>query len=75
MNSSQTDKDLPVKTSKSIFVTFFAYFGDSLFDYLLNFFVYYGSKPGSHFARNFREFAVARSKELGVNQSIALDTH
>ena len=28
----------------------------------------YGSKPGRHFARNLREFGVARSEELEVNQ-------
>ena len=28
---------------------------------------FYGSKPGSHFARNFREFGIARSEELEVN--------
>ena len=28
----------------------------------------YGSKPGRHFARNLREFGVARSEELKVNQ-------
>ena len=27
------------------------YFGNTLFNYLRNFFVCYGSKPGSHFAR------------------------
>ena len=32
------------------------------------FFCFYGSKPGNHFARNLREFGVARSQELGVNQ-------
>ena len=31
-----------------------------------------GSKPGSHFARNF---GVTLSKELEVNQWIALDIH
>ena len=44
------------------------YFGNSLFDYLGNFFVCYGSEPGSHFARNLREFGVARSEEQEVNQ-------
>ena len=34
INSSQTDQALPVKTSKPNFVTFFVYFGNSLFDYL-----------------------------------------
>ena len=33
-----------------------------------NFFVCYGRKEGSHFARNLREFGVARSKKLEVNQ-------
>ena len=72
INSSPTDKVLPVKSSKPDFVTFFVYFGNSLFDYLWNFFVCYGSKPGSHFARNL---GVASSEELQVNQWIALDTH
>ena len=31
INSSQTDKALPVKTSKPNFLTFFVYFGNSLF--------------------------------------------
>ena len=75
MNSSQTDKALLVKTTKPNFVTFFVYFGNSLFDYLWNFFVYYGSKPGGHFARNLREFGVARSEELEVNQWIVQDIH
>ena len=44
INSSQTDKALPVKTSKPNFVTFFVYFGNSLFDFLGNVFVCYGSK-------------------------------
>ena len=35
-------------------------------------FLCYGSKPGRHFARNLREFAVARSEELEVNQWIVL---
>ena len=68
IKSSQTDKALPVKTSKSNFFTFFVYFRNNLFDYVKNFFVCCGSKPGSHFARNFREFGVARSEELEVNQ-------
>ena len=34
LNSSQTDKALSVKTSNADFVIFFAYFGNSLFDYL-----------------------------------------
>ena len=49
INLSQTDKALPVKTSEPNFVTFFR---SSLFDYLWNFFVCYGSKAGSHFVRN-----------------------
>ena len=32
------------------------------------FFFFYGSKPGDHFARNLREFGVARSQELEMNQ-------
>ena len=68
MNSSQTDKALPVKTSKPNLLTFFVYFGNSLFDYLWSFFVSYSSKPGSHFARNSREFGVALSEELEANQ-------
>jgi len=32
----------------------------------LNFFVCYGNKAESHFARNFHEFGVARSEELDV---------
>ena len=57
-----------LKTSKPNFVTFFVYFGNSLFDYLRNFFACYGNKPGSHFGRNFREFGVALQEELEVNQ-------
>ena len=34
INSSQTDKALPVKNFEPNFVTFFVYFGNSLFDYL-----------------------------------------
>ena len=49
INLSQTDKALPVKTSEPNFVTFFR---SSLFDYLWNFFVCYGSKAWSHFVRN-----------------------
>ena len=70
INSSQTVKALPVTTSKPNFVTFFVYFGNSLFDYLWNFFVCYGIKTGSHFARNLRKFGVACSEELEVNQWI-----
>ena len=70
INSSQTVKALPVTTSKPNFVTFFVYFGNILFDYLWNFFVCYGIKPGSHFARNLRTFGVACSEELEVNQWI-----
>ena len=44
INSNQTDKALPVKASKPNLVTFFLYFGNSLFDYLWNFFVRYGGK-------------------------------
>ena len=33
----------------------------------------YGSKQGSHFARNLREFGVARLEKLEVNQWTALD--
>ena len=73
VNSSQKDKALPVKTSKPNFVTFFVYFGNSLLDYLWNFFVCYGSKPGSHFARNLkREFG---AEELEVDQWIAMAIH
>ena len=32
INSSRKDKALPVKTSKPHFVTFFAYFGNTLLD-------------------------------------------
>ena len=73
INSNQTDKALPVKDSKPNSVTFFLYFGNSLFDYLWNFFVRYGSKPGNRFSRNLREFGIARSEEPEVNQGIALD--
>ena len=34
INSSQTDKALPVKASKPNFITFFVYFKNSMFDYL-----------------------------------------
>ena len=34
---------------------------------------FYGSKPRNHFARNLREFVVARSQELEVNQWTELD--
>ena len=49
------------------------YFGNGLFDYWWNFFVCYGSKLGNHFAHNLREFGVACSEKLEVNQWIALD--
>ena len=75
INSNQKDKALPVKTSKPNFVTFFVYFGNSLLGYFWNFFVCYGSKPGSHFALNLREFGVAGSEELEVNQWITLGIH
>ena len=75
INLSQKDKALPVKTSKPNFVFFFVYLGNSLLDYSWNFFDCYGSKPESHFARNLREFSVARSEELEVNQWTALDIH
>ena len=73
--SSQKDKALSVKTSKPNFVNFFMYFGNSLLDYLWNFLVCYGSKPGKHFARNLREFGAARSEELVVNQWIVQNIH
>ena len=38
------------------FVAFFVFFGNSFFVYMWNFFACYGSKPGSHFALNLREF-------------------
>ena len=65
INSSQKDKALPVKTSKPNFVICFMYFGYSQLDYLLNFFVCYGSKPGRHFARNLREFWRLSLRETG----------
>ena len=67
INWSQTDKALPVKTSKPTFVTFFVYFGNSLFNYLWNFFVCYRSKSGNHFARN------ASLEELEVNECLVQD--
>ena len=73
LNSSQTDKHIPVKTSQPNFVTFFVCFGNSLFDYLWIFFVCYGSKPGSHLACNLGKFGIARSEELEVNQWIMED--
>ena len=78
INSSQKDKALPVKTSTPNFVTFFGYFANSLYDYFWNFFVCYGSKPETHFvdfARDLREFGVARPEELEVNQWMAVDIH
>ena len=69
----QTDKALPVKTSKPNFLTFFLYFGNSLFDYLWDFFVCCGNKPKSHFALKLSKFGVARSEELEVNQLIVQD--
>ena len=62
-----------VKNFEPNFVIFFVYFGKSSFDYLWNFFVCYGSKAGNHFARNLREFGVARSEELEVSQRMVLD--
>ena len=50
INSSQTDKALPAKTSKPNFVSRFVYFGNGLFDYLWNLFVCYSSVLRSHFA-------------------------
>ena len=40
--------------------------GNSLFEYLWILFVCYDNKPRRHFARNSREFGVARSEELEV---------
>ena len=57
INSSQSDKDLPVKTSKPNFVTLFVYFGNSLFDYLKNIYCLLR-----------QESAYASSVELEVHQ-------
>ena len=62
------------KASKPIFITFLVYIGNSLFNYLwFNCFVCYGSKRGNHFARNLHKFVFAYSKELEMNQWVALD--
>ena len=47
-----------------------AYFRNRLFAYLLNLLVYYGSKLGSHFARNLRKFGVTHSEELSRGESV-----
>ena len=46
------------------------YFRNSLFAYLWNLFVYYGSKLESHFARNLRELGVTHSEELSRGESV-----
>ena len=47
-----------------------AYFRNRLVAYLLNLLVYYGSKLGSHFARNLRKFGVTHSEELSRGESV-----
>ena len=64
---------ISVQTSKSNFVTFFVYFGNSLFDYLWHFFVFAASKREVILLLTYREFGVALSEEVEVNQWIALD--
>ena len=49
INSSQTDKVLPVKISKPNFVTLFVYFGNSLFDYLKNIYCLLRQETGKTF--------------------------
>ena len=51
------------------------YFGNSLFDYLWNFFVTAANRKAilAYFARNLRKFGVALLEKLEVNQWIALD--
>ena len=56
INSSQTDKALPVKTSKPNFVTFLVYFGGTA---CLIF---------CEISLVFYEFGVVHSEELGVEQ-------
>ena len=68
INSCQKDKVLPVKlpirtSSPSSCISETA----CLISCEISLFVY-GSKPGRHFARILREFGVARSEELEVNQ-------
>ena len=76
INSCQKDQALPVKTSNSNFVTFWSCISETacLISCEISLFVY-GSKPGRHFARNLREFGVARSEVLEVNQWIVQDIH
>ena len=50
-------------------------FREQLAWWVVKFLFLHGSKPGRHFARNLREFGVARSEELKVNQWIVQDIH
>ena len=61
INSSQTDKSLPVKTSKQNFVTFLRVLGTAC----------YGSKLGRLFClyMNLRDFGAARSEDQEVNST------
>ena len=76
INSSQTDKALPVKTFKPNFVTVFVYFGNSLMIICeISLFVMLRSVTAANRATpfcsgNLREFGVACLEELEVNQWI-----
>ena len=73
INSSQTDKALPVKTSKPNFVTFFRYFRNSSFDYCeISLFVN-AENQRAILLVTYASLASSRSEELEVNQWIALN--
>ena len=57
INSCQTDKALPVKTSKPSFLSFFVYFGNSLFDYLWNFLFVAATNRKAIFLLNYASWA------------------
>ena len=71
-NSSQTEKVLPVKTSKPTFRTF-VYFRNSLFDIICEISLFVTAANQETIARNLCEFGVAHSEEMEVNQWITLD--
>ena len=68
-NSSQTEKVLPVKTSKPTFITF-VYFGNSLFDIICEISLFVTTANQETIARNLCKFGVTHSEEMEVNQWI-----
>ena len=67
-NSSQTEKVLPVKTSKLTLIITFVYFGNSLFDIICEISLFVTAANQETIARNLCEFGVAHSEEMEVNQ-------